>query len=152
MNLFTAVFTGFAVWSNPAPATAPDHATAPQAVAGVPNYDVTALTEADVDLYLEVMRAAANHVAHANGGDTHLADYDDVVASRREVRARYDAIRAVVEAQLGTSPANGAVTATPAGLNANEAAVRAADKDLLAPHAGEIQSLQNEVHGVINGK
>jgi hypothetical protein len=149
MNLFTAVFTGFAVWSNPAPATAPDHATAPQAVAGVPNYDVTALTEADVDLYLDVMRAAANHVAHTNGG---LTDYDDVVADRREVRARYDAIRAVVERQLGTSSANGAVTATPAELNGNEAAVRAADKDLLAPHAGEIQSLQNEVHGVINGK
>ena len=51
MNLFSAVFTGLAVWSSPASAPAAADARTAQAatVEVVPNYQVTPLSETDVD-------------------------------------------------------------------------------------------------------
>jgi hypothetical protein len=77
MNIFSALFTGIAVWSNPTPApVATDAQPVQVAVVQVaPNYDVTPLSEADVDLYLEVMRGAADHIAQATGDDRAALDF-----------------------------------------------------------------------------
>jgi len=41
----------------------------------LPDYDVTPLTKADVDFYLDIMRAAAGHNAHLTGDDKAAVDF-----------------------------------------------------------------------------
>ncbi|MGD0145108.1 MAG: hypothetical protein ABSC92_18310 [Rhizomicrobium sp.] len=146
MNLFSAVFTGLAVWSSPpsGPATSDAYTIQVATVDVVPNYQVTPLSEADVDVYLRVMRSAADHIGRVSmgSGATGAADpgtYDEAVADRQGVRARYDAIKAAVDAQVGP----GAASDTP---------VEVADRAVLAPHATEIQALQKQVSGFIYGQ
>ena len=43
--------------------------------APVPNYAVTPLTQADVNFYLDIMRAAAQHNSHLTGDDKAAVDY-----------------------------------------------------------------------------
>jgi hypothetical protein len=43
--------------------------------APLPNYSVTPLTQADVNFYLDIMRAAAQHNSHLMGDDKAAADY-----------------------------------------------------------------------------
>jgi hypothetical protein len=43
--------------------------------APLPNYAVTPLTQADVNFYLDIMRAAAQHNSHLTGDDKAAADY-----------------------------------------------------------------------------
>lgn len=138
MNLFSALFTGLAVWSSPpmGPATVDTHAT--QVVAVAPSYQVAPLSESDVDLYLQVMRGAAGHIAQVSAEDggamfaSASGSYDEAVADQEGLRPHYDAVKAVVEADLGPA-----------------AAGHAADAAVLAPHATEIQALQKQVNGFI---
>ena len=146
MNLFSAVFTGLAVWSSPTsvPANADGNATQIAMVEAVPNYEVTALSQADVDIYLQVMRASADHIQHVSMPGAAAAPatpgtYDEAVAEQQGVRPRYDAIKTVVQAQLDPAVAS-------------ETPFRAADDALLAPHASEIQALQKQVNGFIYGQ
>ena len=144
MNLLSAFLTGMAVW--PAPPSTPATANAPAVqVATVdvaPNYRLTALSASDVDMYLRVMRGAADHIAQVSTPDSAAVFssppgvYDEVVAERQGVRPRYDAVKTVVEA--GTGPAA-----------ASDTTVQRADAALLAPHATEIQALQKQVNGFI---
>jgi len=143
MNLFSAVFTGLAVWSSPASAPAAADARTAQAatVEVVPNYQVTPLSETDVDIYLGVMRGAAGHIAQDSSAagavaSSNTGTYDEAVASQQGIRGRYDAIKTVVDAAAG--PAAG-----------SETAIRTADEAVLAPHATEIQALQKQVNGFI---
>jgi len=89
---------------------------------------ISPLTNADVDLYLTVMRAAADRVAHATGQDkaaidlarqvahgatptpdqatllvraADLAQADVDIAKARGVEARYEQVRGVVEGLIG---------------------------------------------------
>src|ERR1700689_2625031 len=51
-------------------------AAAPAAKHGpVPNYDTTPLTQADVDLYIDVMTAAANYVKNPSADDRAAMDF-----------------------------------------------------------------------------
>ena len=43
--------------------------------APLPNYTITPLTQADVNFYLDIMRAAAQHNSHLTGDDKAAADY-----------------------------------------------------------------------------
>jgi hypothetical protein len=144
MNIFSAMFTGLAVWSSPSsgPPTADTQSTQVAMVEVVPNFQVTALSQADLDMYLDVMRGAAGHIAQVSspnrGAETASppGTYDEAVADKQGVRARYDAVKAVVEAPAGSDAAS-------------DALVRTADEAVLAPHASEIQALQKQVNGFI---
>jgi hypothetical protein len=143
MNLFSALFTGLAVWSGPpsSPVAVDGHATQVATVEVVPNYQVTPLSEADVDIYLRVMRGAASHIAQVSNADgakglSANGTYDEAVADRQGIRRRYDAIKTAVSAQTG--PVAG-----------SDAVLRTADEAVLAPHASEIQALQKQVNGFI---
>jgi len=157
MNFLSALFTGIAVSSNPQPAQA-DQTQPPPAVhvASIEKVPAaTALTEADVDLYLHVMRGAADRIAQATGDDkaaidfmretkgaaaqspesamlerraADLSNYDETIADEEGVKARYDSVKHEVE--------------TPKDSN----------QAVLAPHQSEIEALQNQVHGFMNGK
>jgi hypothetical protein len=91
----------------------------------------TPLTEADIDLYLDIMRAAADKITNATGQDraaldlmkqvnsgkingamtpdqaallahaAQLAQVDEQIAAQRGVQPRYDAIRGVIEGLVG---------------------------------------------------
>jgi hypothetical protein len=91
----------------------------------------TPLTEADIDLYLDIMRAAADKITNATGQDraaldlmkqvnsgktngaltpdqaallarvAQLAQIDEQIAAQRGVQPRYDAIRGVIEGLVG---------------------------------------------------
>jgi hypothetical protein len=91
----------------------------------------TPLTESDIDLYLDVMRAAADRIKNATGQDraaldlmkqvnsgkingamtpdqaallahaAQLAQIDEQIAAQRGVQPRYDAIRGVIEGLVG---------------------------------------------------
>ena len=97
----------------------------------VPNFDTTPLTPADVDLYIDVMTAAANYVKNPSANDRAamdfaaqvtagkvttaispaqaqmlartavLAQYDMEIAKQRGISARYEAIRGEVEGLVG---------------------------------------------------
>jgi hypothetical protein len=197
MNIFSAVFTGIAVSANPVPTIDTNsQAVETAAVEIVPDYSVAPLTDQDVSVYLDVMRAAADHVAHAsgddeaavefvraayttasNGGTTTVADpqktamllqravqlstYDEMIAREVGIAQRYDAIKATIVAQMGPTSVAASCdgdwdkgTATPAQIEqgAAEAAAFATDKAVLAPHAAEIQALQNQVRGFMYGR
>ena len=145
MNIFSALFTGLAVWSAPGPAAVDGQTTQVAAVEVAPNSQVAPLSQADVDVYLEVMRGAAGHIAQVSSADSMTASasplgtYDEAVADQQGVRPRYDAVKAVVEAEIG--PAAG-----------SDSPVPAADEALLAPHATEIRALQKQVNGFIYGQ
>jgi hypothetical protein len=92
----------------------------------------TPLTEADIDLYLDIMKAAADRVTNATGQDraaldllrqvnsgkttgaltpdqaallahaAQLTQVDEDIAAQRGVKSRYDAIRGVIEGLVGT--------------------------------------------------
>ncbi|MGH6870842.1 MAG: hypothetical protein ACREHE_04975 [Rhizomicrobium sp.] len=96
----------------------------------VPDFAVVPMTQADVDLYLGILRAAAAHNQHLTGDDklavdlsiqsqkgampkmdpsrmanlmaraAILASYDEEVAKQRGVSARYDAIKNEMETVL----------------------------------------------------
>jgi hypothetical protein len=98
----------------------------------VPDYDVTVLAQSDVDLYLEIMRAAAAYLKNPSASDraaidlmkqagagqlsetltpaqgqmleraAALTQYDVEVARQRGVEDRYLALRPVIEAVIGT--------------------------------------------------
>jgi hypothetical protein len=107
-------------------------AAAPAAKQGpVPNFDTTPLTQADVDLYIDVMTTAANYVKNPSASDRAamdfaaqvtagkvttaispvqaqmlartavLAQYDMEIAKQRGISARYEAIRGAVEGLVG---------------------------------------------------
>jgi hypothetical protein len=91
----------------------------------------TPLTQADIDLYIDIMKAAADKITNATGDDraaidlmkkinsgqpggtvnpdqaallvrgTQLAQIDEKIAAQRGVQVRYDAIRGVIEALVG---------------------------------------------------
>jgi hypothetical protein len=91
----------------------------------------TPLTEADIDLYIDIMKTAADKVTNATGQDraainlmkqmssgqpsgtvtpdqttllvrgTQLAQIDEQIAAQRGVQPRYDAIRGVIEGLVG---------------------------------------------------
>src|SRR5580704_11724025 len=91
----------------------------------------TPLTESDIDLYLDIMRAAADRIKNATGQDraaldlmkqvssgktngamtpdqaallahaAQLAQIDEQIAAQRGVQPRYDAIRGVIEGLVG---------------------------------------------------
>jgi hypothetical protein len=97
----------------------------------VPNFDTTPLTQADVDLYIDVMTAAANYVKNPSADDRAamdfsaqvtagkvttavspaqaqmlartavLAQYDMEIAKQRGISARYEVIRGAVEGLVG---------------------------------------------------
>jgi hypothetical protein len=97
----------------------------------VPNFDTTPLSQADVDLYIDVMTAAANYVKNPSANDRAamdfaaqvnsgkvttavspaqaqmlartavLAQYDMEIAKQRGISARYEAIRGAVEGLVG---------------------------------------------------
>lgn len=107
-------------------------ATAPTAKQGpTPNFDTTPLTQSDLDLYIDVMTAAANYVKNPSASDraamdfaiqvnsgkvtsavtpaqaqmlartAALAQYDVEIAKQRGISDRYEAIRGVVEGLVG---------------------------------------------------
>jgi hypothetical protein len=169
MDFISAMFTGIAISASPAsqqPATDANATTAQMQVASIsqaPDFTVTALSETDVALYLQIMRGAADHLAQASGDDRAAIDYmkankagsapasgetamlqqraqdlsayDEKLAGDQGVKARYDAVKSEIEGQGAPNPA-----------------VQEADSKVLAPHQDEIQSLQNEVHGFMNGR
>jgi hypothetical protein len=97
----------------------------------VPNFDTTPMTQADVDLYISVMQAAAAYIKNpsasdqaaldftkqVNGGKVTtaitpaqaqmlaraatLAQYDMEIAKQRGISKRYEAIRGTVEGLVG---------------------------------------------------
>ena len=185
MNILSAFFTGVAVAANPgpSPADAPPVPQAQMQVASIPaepKYDVTPLTSIDVDLYVQIMRVAADYVEHATGEDKAALDYvreakantsgapasgmAEPATSREaamlEQRAadlsNYDE---TVAGERGVKSRYDAIKATidaqvgagPAGTPA-QAAVRDADQKVLAPKLAEIQTLQNEVRGFMYGR
>lgn len=174
MDFISAMFTGIAISASPAsqqPATDTQATTAQMQVASIsqsPDFSATALSDADVALYLQIMRSAADHVAQASGDDRaaidyakatksgsadatgpgsssetamlqsrarDLSTYDEKLAGDQGVKARYDAVKGEIEGKGAANPA-----------------VQEADSKVLAPHQDEIQSLQNEVHGFMNGR
>ncbi|HEV2560683.1 MAG TPA: hypothetical protein VGT78_00950 [Rhizomicrobium sp.] len=123
MNVFTALMGGMMVWSYPVS----------PADAAVPDFRVTPLVQADVDLYLNTMHAAADAVAKAKG----TANADVTIADNHGVGMHYQAVRHEIETLIGPQ-------AAPAP---KEDAVVAADRQLLAPHTDEIVTLQQQVRG-----
>jgi hypothetical protein len=106
--------------------------SAPAAKEGpVPNYDTTPMTQADVDLYISVMQAAADYIKNPSASDkaamefakqvskgnapstvspeqaqmlaraATLAQYDMEIANQRGISKRYEAIRGTVEGLVG---------------------------------------------------
>jgi len=106
--------------------------SAPAANKGpVPNYDTTPMTQADVDLYIDVMKAAAAYIQNPSASDkaamdfakqvgagkitgtvtpeqaqmlaraATLAQYDEEIAKQRGISKRYDAIKGTVEGLVG---------------------------------------------------
>lgn len=111
---FAALLFGLGLKAGHANAqTAPDYRTAP-------------LTQADVDLYLGIMREAANQIAYATGDDKAALDFmkskrtgamtpaqtklfmralqlsqlDDQIAEQKGVAEHYEAVREVIEGQV----------------------------------------------------
>jgi hypothetical protein len=123
MNVFTALFSGMMVWSYPVS----------PADAAVPDFAVTPLAEADVDLYLNTMHAAADAVAKAKAA----ANADIVIADSHGVGLHYQAVRHEIEALVGPQ-------AEPAP---KESPILVADRQILAPHTAEIVALQQQVRG-----
>jgi hypothetical protein len=147
MNFLSAFFTGIAVTASPSPQPAVDTQQVQVAsVQTVPDFSVTPLTEADVDLYLHVMHGAADHVAHAGENRAALVNYDETVAEREGVKKRYDAVKVAVDARVADN------APTPLAEGQTEHSVTQADDALLAPHKDEILALQNQVHGSMNGR
>jgi hypothetical protein len=106
--------------------------SAPAAKEGpIPNYDTTPMTQADVDLYISVMKAAADYIKNPSASDkaamdfakqvskgnapspispeqaqmlaraATLAQYDMEIANQRGISKRYEAIRGTVEGLIG---------------------------------------------------
>jgi hypothetical protein len=106
--------------------------SAPAAKEGpIPNYDTTPMTQADVDLYINVMQAAAAYIKNPSSSDkaamefakqvskgkapstvspeqaqmlaraATLAQYDMEIANQRGISKRYEAIRGTVEGLVG---------------------------------------------------
>jgi hypothetical protein len=97
----------------------------------VPNFDTTPLSQSDVDLYIDVMTAAANYIKNPSTSDraamdfsaqvtagkvttaispaqaqmlartATLAQYDMEIAKQRGISNRYEAIRGAVEGLVG---------------------------------------------------
>ncbi len=97
----------------------------------IPNYDTTPMTQADVDLYISVMQAAADYIKNPSASDkaamdftkqvssgkftgtvtpeqaqmlaraATLAQYDEEIAKQRGIPKRYDAIKGTVEGLVG---------------------------------------------------
>jgi len=126
MNVFTALFSGVIVWSYPVS----------PADAAVPDFAVTPLVQADVDLYLNTMHAAADAAAKAKTA----ANTDIAIADSHGVGMHYQAVRHEIEALVGPHAAQ----AEPAP---KESPVLVADRQLLAPHTEEIVTLQQQVRG-----
>jgi hypothetical protein len=130
--------------------------TAPATQKGpAPNFDTQPLAQADVDLYIDVMKAAADYVKNPSASDraamdfsaqvtsgkvtstispaqaqmlartATLAQYDMEIAKQRGISERYEAIRGVVEGLVG-------MTACASCSGDGGGAVTQAQKDLAA--------------------
>lgn len=110
--------------------TAASSGSASERVPDARKYETTPLSDADVGLYLEVMRVAADHITHATGDDraaidllrqvnagkaqptleqanllsrgTQLSEFDEEIAQQRGVEPTYMAIRGVIESLVGS--------------------------------------------------
>jgi hypothetical protein len=121
----------------------------------VPNFDTEPLTEADVNLYIDVMKAAADYVKNPSPSDkaamdllhqvnsgkvtsavtpeqaqmmarvATLAQYDMEIAKQRGISDRYEAIRGAIEGMVG-------MTACPSCGGDGGGPVSDAQKDLVA--------------------
>jgi hypothetical protein len=176
MNFVAAMFTGIAITANPAsqqpatqqPATSAN-VVAPMQVASIPqtpDFSVTALSETDVALYLQIMRGAADHIAQANGDDRAAIDYMQATKAGSPGTAPASGETAMLERRAqdlstydeklaedqGVKARYDAVKGEIEGQGPANPAVQEADSKVVDPHRDEIQSLQNKVRGFMNGR
>jgi hypothetical protein len=111
--------------------------------AAFPDYEVTPLTKADLDLYLGIMHAAADHNAHLTADDK--AAVDLTIQIQKHPPPPITGMPTPAQMQVLTHNSN-----LLARGKKIEAALRS-DKPLVAPHVAEIAALKKQIGGFMFG-